>query len=170
MNAMKESDTPAEPVKVSIFNQPYHLRTDGDSEYVRQLARFVDERMQAISTHTSVVDFAKVAVLAALNIADELHRLRLEAETAAAEEARRGSDEAASSSDEGSSFNAAEPKTASSLHSQGREGDSWSYSDIFESLPSNRESLPKLGQNITSRLRQLRGEGGETGAPAEAEE
>lgn len=152
MDATKESEARAvEPLRVSIFNQPYHLRTDGDGDYVRELARFVDERMQAISSHTSIVDYAKVAVLAALNIADELHRLKLEAKEPATGDA---------SPPVSPSSEVARP-AADSGASSGRsdEGDSWSYSDIFEVLPS-RESLPKLGQNITTRLRQLREESG----------
>jgi cell division protein ZapA len=159
---------PVEPVKVNIFNQPYHLRTDGDGDYVRQLAQFVDERMQNISTHTSIVDYAKVAVLAALNIADELHRLKLKAEKAEKAEAvapnNMQQDSASAQGSEG-----AEAAPASSVERPGREGDSWSYSDIFESLPGGRESLPKLGQNITTRLRQLRGEGS-AASPQEPEE
>jgi cell division protein ZapA len=153
---------PVEPLQVNIFNQPYHLRTDGDSDYVRRLAQFVDERMQTISSHTSVVDYAKVAVLAALNIADELHRLKLKAETAESEELPQVQTEAPDSEREG-------PAPASSVESQSREGDSWSYSDIFESLPSSTDALPKLGHNITARLRQLRGES-TPASPPEPEE
>lgn len=157
MDVTKEREARPEPLKVNIFNQPYHLRTDGDGDYLRELARFVDERMQAISTHTSIVDYAKVAVLAALNIADELHRLKLEAkrETADEEEASLPT-----SPTEGESAKGAAGREAS--------GDSWSYSDIFEALPA-RDSLPKLGQNITTRLRQLREESNST-SPAETDE
>lgn len=154
MDATKQAAGTVEPLKVNIFNQPYHLRTDGDGEYVRQLARFVDERMQAISSHTSIVDYAKVAVLAALNIADELHRLKLKNEMAEAEEAARVSAEAKDERAE------QEQTSAAAVESESRAGDSWSYSDIFEALPARSESLPKLGQNITNRLRQLRGENG----------
>jgi cell division protein ZapA len=155
---------PVEPLKVNIFNQPYHLRTDGDGEYVRQLAQFVDERMQAISTHTSIVDYAKVAVLAALNIADELHRLRLDSEAEAAQPKEMQHDSAGASGSD-----AERQEALKSAGSQRGEGDSWSYSDIFESLPSSREPQQKLGHNITARLRQLRGEGGPD-APSESEE
>jgi cell division protein ZapA len=153
MSATKETSTTVEPLRVNIFNQPYHLRTDGDGDYVRQLAQFVDERMQAISSHTSIVDYAKVAVLAALNIADELHRLKQDAETVVSSERPQGSADESRSEEAGSSPTA-------SAEGQGRAGDSWSYSDIFESLPSSKETLPKLGHNITTRLRQLRGDSG----------
>ena len=44
--------------------------------YVQQLARYVDERMNAVAAATQTVDSVKVAVLAALAIADELYSLR----------------------------------------------------------------------------------------------
>jgi cell division protein ZapA len=162
MSATKETSTTVEPLKVNIFNQPYHLRTDGDGDYVRQLAQFVDERMQAISSHTSIVDYAKVAVLAALNIADELHRLKQDAETAVVSEGPQASTDEPHSEEEG-------PPPTASAEGQSRAGDSWSYSDIFESLPTSKETLPKLGHNITTRLRQLRGES-DPDSPAEKEE
>lgn len=62
--------------KVQIFGQSYTIAGDLDEAYVRQLAAYVDERMQAISNNTSTIDTQKAAVLAALSIADELHSLR----------------------------------------------------------------------------------------------
>ena len=63
-------------IKVEIYNQVYNIRSDGDAEYVAQLAEFVDRRMREISSSTLTVDSLKVAILAALHIADELHRLK----------------------------------------------------------------------------------------------
>lgn len=69
--------TPATPtVRVEIYNQTYNIRSDGDTEYIIQLAEFVDSRMREISSGTLTVDSLKVAILAALHIADELHRLK----------------------------------------------------------------------------------------------
>jgi cell division protein ZapA len=68
------SGTPT--IRVEIYNQIYNIRSDGDSEYVTQLAEFVDHRMREISSGTLTVDSLKVAILAALHIADELHRLK----------------------------------------------------------------------------------------------
>jgi cell division protein ZapA len=65
-------------VKVQIFGQTYALRGELDEAYVQQLARFVDEKMQAIADSTLTVDTQKIAVLAALAIADELHHRQLE--------------------------------------------------------------------------------------------
>ena len=70
-------DTPSTPtIRVEIYNQTYNIRSDGDSEYISQLAEFVDSRMREISSGTLTVDSLKVAILAALHIADELHRLK----------------------------------------------------------------------------------------------
>jgi cell division protein ZapA len=63
-------------IRVEIYNQTYNIRSDGDSEYISELAEFVDNRMREISSGTLTVDSLKVAILAALHIADELHRLR----------------------------------------------------------------------------------------------
>src|ERR671912_1386866 len=68
--------TAAPTIRVEIYNQTYSIRSDGDSEYLMQLADFVDGRMREISSGTLTVDSLKVAILAALHIADELHRLK----------------------------------------------------------------------------------------------
>lgn len=68
------SSTPT--IRVEIYNQTYNIRSDGDSGYVTSLAEFVDGRMREISSGTLTVDSLKVAILAALHIADELHRLK----------------------------------------------------------------------------------------------
>src|ERR671917_743063 len=71
---MDAATTPT--IRVEIYNQTYNIRSDGDSEYISQLAEFVDSRMREISSGTLTVDSLKVAILAALHIADELHRLK----------------------------------------------------------------------------------------------
>lgn len=68
---------PAEQsIQVEIYNQTYSIRSDGDNEYIQQLARYVDEKMRAISSGTLTVDSLKVAILAALHIADEFHQAK----------------------------------------------------------------------------------------------
>jgi cell division protein ZapA len=66
------------PVKVQIFGQTYSIQGDLEAAYVQKLARYVDEKMDAIARATSTVDTQKIAVLAALAIADELHNMRAE--------------------------------------------------------------------------------------------
>jgi len=60
-------------VKVEIYGQSYTLSGDVDEDYVQKLARYVDEKMRAVSEATQTVDSVRVAVLAAMAIADELH-------------------------------------------------------------------------------------------------
>jgi cell division protein ZapA len=66
------------PVKVQIFGQTYAIRGELDEAYVQELAAFVDEKMRAIADATATVDTQKLAVLAALAIADELHSTQKE--------------------------------------------------------------------------------------------
>ena len=60
---------------VDIYDQIYHLRGP-DPKYLEQLSALVDARMRAVAKHGTTVDSLRVAVLAALNIADELVTLR----------------------------------------------------------------------------------------------
>jgi cell division protein ZapA len=60
-------------VKVEIYGQSYTLSGDLDEPYVEKLARYVDEKMRAVADATKTVDSVRVAVLAAMSIADELH-------------------------------------------------------------------------------------------------
>ena len=64
----------SESVTVIIFGREYTLRGDADVDYVQRVAAFVDERMSEVARSSSVASTAKVAILAAVNIADELFR------------------------------------------------------------------------------------------------
>ena len=64
----------ADYISVDIYDQTYHLRGD-DPDYIRHLAEIVDAKMRAVAAHGKTVDSLRVAVLAALNIADELATL-----------------------------------------------------------------------------------------------
>ena len=66
---------------VKIFNQTYQVSSGGAPEYVKQLARYVDKVMTEVFENTSAVDSMKVAVLAALNIADERFAAQRQLET-----------------------------------------------------------------------------------------
>lgn len=57
---------------VEIFGQRLGLRADGDATRLQEVARFVDSRMREVADRSSSVDTVKIAVLTALNIADEL--------------------------------------------------------------------------------------------------
>jgi len=69
-------------VSVDIYDQVYTLRGT-DSEHILRLAATVDEKMRAVAAHGRTVDSLRVAVLAALNIADELMQMRARYETLA---------------------------------------------------------------------------------------
>jgi cell division protein ZapA len=58
-------------VTVEIYDQVYHLAGQ-DTEHIRELAARVDAKMRAVAAQGRTVDSLRVAVLAALNLADEL--------------------------------------------------------------------------------------------------
>ena len=62
-------------VRVEIFDQAYNLR-GSDPEYILKLAEYVDSKMRAVAEATNTIDTVRLAVLAALNIADEYHVLK----------------------------------------------------------------------------------------------
>ena len=62
-------------VTVEIYDQPYHLRGQ-DPAYIERLANLVDTKMRAVAAQGTTVDSLRVAVLAAINIADELMTLQ----------------------------------------------------------------------------------------------
>ena len=65
---------------VEIFGSTYHVRGDKDPELLQELADMVDGKMREIAQQVSTVDTAKIAILAALNIADELLQCRKQQE------------------------------------------------------------------------------------------
>jgi cell division protein ZapA len=67
---------PEQTIRVEIYNQTYSIRSDGDNEYIQNLAEYVDSKMREISSGTMTVDSLKVAILAALHIADEFYQLK----------------------------------------------------------------------------------------------
>src|SRR6266702_4168460 len=67
---------PGRVVPVDIQGQRYPIRSGLDPEYVARLAAYVDEKMRAAADSTPTGDSLRLAVLAALNVADELFRCR----------------------------------------------------------------------------------------------
>jgi len=66
----------AEGVRVVIYDQEYFMRGALDEEYIQKLAKYLDVKMRAIAGRRRTVDSLRVAVLAALNIADEYHQVK----------------------------------------------------------------------------------------------
>jgi cell division protein ZapA len=83
-----QSSATAAPIKVEIYDQVYNLR-GVDPEYITRLAQFVDAKMRSVAEQTSTVDSLRLAVLAALNIADEYHILKKKYDLLAGEYNRR---------------------------------------------------------------------------------
>lgn len=75
MSRAEQAARDAGAVIVDIYDQVYQLRGT-DPQYIERLAAMVDAKMRAVSAHGATVDSLRVAVLAALNIADELVALR----------------------------------------------------------------------------------------------
>jgi cell division protein ZapA len=62
---------------IQIMGHDYPIEANpGDDLYVNRLAQFVEERMKEIKEESKVVDSYKLAIMAAMNISDELFRLR----------------------------------------------------------------------------------------------
>lgn len=60
--------------EIEIFGSVYSVRAGHDQEHLRKLARKVDEDMRQIADQMASVDTTRIAILAALNIADELYQ------------------------------------------------------------------------------------------------
>ncbi|HVG28675.1 MAG TPA: cell division protein ZapA [Pyrinomonadaceae bacterium] len=140
--------TPADlqtSVVVRIFDQPYRLRSGRDAGYVERVATLVDGRMREVAAHMSTLDVAKIAVLAALNIADELESLK--------------GDERATATNEVAQTEAARGEQPSleqsperAAHSERR---SW-FEEIFEADEPTGRGAERLGTQITARLHARR--------------
>src|SRR5579859_687279 len=96
MATTKESSVAVRPeasnsVRVEIFDQSYNLR-GSDAEYINKLADYVDAKMRTLAEQTSTVDSLRLAVLTALNIADEYHILKKKYDAAAGDFNARAQD------------------------------------------------------------------------------
>src|SRR5687767_14897541 len=78
MAAVKGRADSEQSIRVEIYNQTYSIRSDGDNDYITNLAEYVDGKMRDIASGTLTVDSLKVAILAALHIADEYHQLKMQ--------------------------------------------------------------------------------------------
>lgn len=76
------AENEAQAITVDIYDQAYRLRGN-DRAYLEKLAALVDTKMRAVAAHARTADSLRVAVLAALNIADELVRLQEQYQAAA---------------------------------------------------------------------------------------
>lgn len=63
-------------ITVNIFGERYSLVTDFDAEYIEKLAQTVDKNMRDVAKKTNDFSGNRIGVLAALQIADEYHKLK----------------------------------------------------------------------------------------------
>ncbi len=60
-------------VKVTIYGQEYTIKAPADASYIKNIAEYVDEKMREVQEELATPQVpAKVSILAAMNIADEL--------------------------------------------------------------------------------------------------
>jgi cell division protein ZapA len=163
----RELSTDAGSIRVNIFNQTYSLRSaSGDGERVERVAQLVDERMRAVASGLAVHDVAKVAVLTALNLADELEGLKsfYEAELREIIARAREEDEEAGASVSSSDADALletfeEPQASLDAPPEGAaesvaasDGRSW-FEAIFDTDAPSKSSEERLSSQVSSRLR-----------------
>lgn len=147
--------TDAGSVRVNIFNQAYSLRSaSGDGEHVLRVARLVDERMRAVADGLAVHDVAKVAVLVALNLADELEGLKGFYETELREVLERARAEEETPEPEAVGALAVPEVVEEPPPTEpAQEEQSW-FDSIFDTdAPPARTGDERLSSQITSRLR-----------------
>jgi len=63
-------------VEIKVFGQTYTVKTDAEEDYIQKVARYVNEKMDEVLRKTKSVSTLNVAILTALNIADDLLKER----------------------------------------------------------------------------------------------
>lgn len=140
-------DSTGDAIRVNIFDQIYSLRSPKGAGHVRQIAQLVDERMRQISMHTTTFELSRIAVLAALNIADELEDLRAQKEETRAplstrERPLNGSEVMAGGSDAPKAETVEKPQT-------------W-FEAIFDAEVPVKDRSQRLSTQVSSRLQTNR--------------
>lgn len=133
--------TPAETVKVTIFNQTYSLRSAGGADHIREIASLVDERMKQIAAQLTTHDISKIAILVALNIADEMQTLKAQFAVEIEELLARASGSAGT-----------ERKTD---RQPDDERASW-FDEIFEAEIPVKDQAQRLSSQVAAKLQSLR--------------
>ncbi len=72
-------------VRIEVFGNEYNIRGQADPEYITRVAAYVDQKMREVNERLALPSISQVAILASLNIADELFRERDERRRAAQE-------------------------------------------------------------------------------------
>ena len=74
MKEIKKDEGKKTLVEVEIFNQTFTVTSEDDEQYVRKVASYVDERIRQIGGATRTVLPLRIAIMAALSVADEYHK------------------------------------------------------------------------------------------------
>jgi cell division protein ZapA len=134
-----------ETVEVTIFNQTYRLRSETGKAHVQEIARIVDERMRRISSQITTHDVSKIAILTALNIADEMQNLRNYYETEIQPLLSKLPANQAETHEENEVQNATEPNKPQS----------W-FDDFFDSKIETKNRDERLSSQVSAKLQALR--------------
>ncbi len=62
--------------KVEIFGQEYKIKGVGNPQYIHKIAGYVDKKMREIAHSSGIMSQSRIAIMAALNITDELYQVR----------------------------------------------------------------------------------------------
>jgi cell division protein ZapA len=145
----------AESIEVTIFNQTYILRSPSGDEHVRRIAGLVDERMRQIASSITTHDVSKIAILAALNIADEMQAVKERyAEEMEQLLAQSADDQEGVQTGEGDA--ATLGRAASNTAAAESAGASW-FDDIFEGdMTPTRDRASRLSSRVSAKLQSLR--------------
>lgn len=140
-----------EAIHVRIFNQIYVLRARNGSERISLIAQFVDERMRQIAAQITTYDASKIAVLAALNIADELQALKDQHEREMAVLVAQSAASAAIAPPPD-----VQPEAKESVSSQAVEPQSW-FDSIFDADEGPKQVRERrLSGQIAAKLQSIR--------------
>ncbi len=63
-------------IEVTILGQKYTVKGDAPEDYMKKLAAFVDEKLKEVYNNSPNITPLKAAILASMNIADELQKLK----------------------------------------------------------------------------------------------
>jgi cell division protein ZapA len=158
-NDLVDSAAASLTIKVNIFDQLYSLRSPKGEKHIRQLAQVVDERMRQIAAHTTTFELSRIAVLAALNIADELQDLRA-SQTETEDQPPPSPDESTQSE--------APPESPAQSDETGK-AQTW-FEAIFDAEVPVKERSQRLSSQISTKLKTTRQENSKDSDPADKED
>jgi cell division protein ZapA len=144
MTNKENNGAPGAAVAVTIFGQPFNLRAHAGAEHIERIAALVNERMQQVALQLTTHDVAKVAILVALNLADELNSLK---EQAAGHSAQTHAPEPGA--------DGANRQPAEQAQSAMPTRDSW-FETILDAPTPARAPSERLSSQVAARLQSLR--------------